>query len=80
MMNSKAKPKSKRKSSTRPHVTLRKGAPTPHDRVRKPVERAVCTCRCGEAVRPGSRFRPGHDMRMREGSKWRAEHPELFQD
>ena len=36
-----------------------------------------CTCGCGAEVRKGARFKPGHDARLRPGSKWRKDHPEL---
>jgi hypothetical protein len=37
-----------------------------------------CGCGCGEEVRKGSRFKQGHDARLRPNSRWRREHPELF--
>lgn len=39
----------------------------------------TCACGCGERVKPGSKFRPGHDARLRPNSAWRAAHPELFE-
>ena len=37
----------------------------------KPLEPTTCECGCGEAVRPGRRFRPGHNARghMREARR-----------
>jgi hypothetical protein len=43
------------------------------------VAAGTCACGCGEQVKPGSKFRPGHDARLRPSSAWRAAHPELFE-
>jgi hypothetical protein len=36
-----------------------------------------CACGCGAEVRKGARFKPGHDARLRPGSQWRKDHPDL---
>jgi hypothetical protein len=36
-----------------------------------------CVCGCRAEVRPGHRFKQGHDARMRPNSQWRKQHPEL---
>ncbi len=40
-------------------------------------EAGKCGCGCGANV--ARRFKPGHDARVKPGSKWREQHPELFQ-
>ncbi len=42
------------------------------------VAAARCACGCGQEVKPGSKFRQGHDARLRPNSAWRKSHPELF--
>lgn len=56
-------------------VSKRKRAQT---RSKSRVASAVagkCGCGCGAEVT--RRFKQGHDMRMRPGSKWLKQHPEL---
>jgi hypothetical protein len=42
------------------------------------ADHQCCACGCGTEVTPGSRFKPGHDTRLKPNSRWRRDHPELF--
>ena len=60
------KTKSGRAKDKRKHATRKASSPQPRK----------CGCGCGATVE--RRFKPGHDARVKPGSKWREQHPELF--
>jgi hypothetical protein len=63
----KRKPKSKSKARRQPKAQAAGGG-------------HLCACGCGQQPKgQRSKFVMGHDARVKPGSKWRHEHPELFQ-
>lgn len=80
----KAKGKTAKASKRKQPKSAKSTAPTRMSKARLDKkfghESPYCLCKCGELVRPGSRFRPGHDARLKPGSQWRKAHPDLFPD
>lgn len=67
----------KRKHTRIPKPTRKQSTPKPAPGTIYDGIEMLCRCGCKEPVAKGSRFRQGHDARMRPNSKWRQSHPEL---